>query len=522
MSYRALLAIGLVTIASPLAAQTPVSIPVTLEVPQNAPVSGRLLVFATKMADDKVPDEVDTNPFMPSSTAIVARDVSAFAKGATVSVDGETDSFPTPFSALTPGKYAVQVVLDRNGSYNYGGRGAGDLVSKVAIVNLPGAVPAIPLVDTVPETDVYAESLKRLDPKDRAAREAALKTSVKVLDFVSPALSRFYGRPVAIQGYVASPPAGARKNATYPVVYTDTGFGGTLEYQKIAAAKMAQQMASGEMPPMIWVFLNHGTARGTHEFADSVNTGPWGTALTREVVPWIDRNYPSDGKAASRFLTGHSSGGWSTLWLQVAYPKMFGGSWPTAPDPSDFHNFTNVNIYAPGANAYVDAQGKPIPLVRDKGVVKANFRDFARMEEILGHDGGQLKSFDWVFSPKGETGDPLPMFDRVTGAVDPKVAAYWRDHYDIAHIVTRDWAKLKPDLDGKIHLTVGTADTFYLNESATLLKQAFEKLGAPQDINFVDGRTHFDLYKIGDDRMGFLKTIAWQMYEKARPGTKRP
>ncbi len=141
-----------------------------------------------------------------------------------------------------------------------------------------------------------------------------------------------------------------------------------------------------------------------------------------------------DARPSARFLTGHSArAAGRRLWLQVRYPKMFGGTWPTSPDPSDFHDFTNIDLYAPGANAYHDAHGKPIPLVRDHGKLIATLEQFAQLERVLGPYGGQFASFDWVFSPKGPDGRPLPLFDRATGDVDPEVAAYWRDHYDIAH-----------------------------------------------------------------------------------------
>ena len=273
------------------------------------------------------------------------------------------------------------------------------------------------------------------------------------------------------------------------------------------------------MPPMIWVFLDESSATGTHEFADSVNNGPWGTALTEELIPELERSYRMDAKPSGRFLTGHSSGGWATLWLQVRYPKVFGGTWPTSPDPSDFHDFTGVDLYAPGANVYRRTDGSAYPLVRDHDKVIATYEQFARLEDVIGPVGGQMASFDWVFSPRGTAGRPMPMFDRTTGVVDPKVVAYWRDHYDIAHLVQAQWPRLKPDLDGKIHLTVGTADTFYLDGAAHRLKAVLDGLGAKSEFTFVPGRTHMDLYAEGDDRRALLKKIAWQMYAVARPGS---
>ena len=104
-----------------------------------------------------------------------------------------------------------------------------------------------------------------------------------------------------------------------------------------------------------------------------------------------------------------------------------------------------------------------------------------------------------------------------TGDVNANVVDYWRDHYDIAHRLQAQWPQLAPDLDGKIHLIVGTADTFYLDGSAHRLKTVLDGLHAQSDIRFLPNKTHFDLYAVGADRTALLKQIAWEMYAVARP-----
>jgi hypothetical protein len=229
-----------------------------------------------------------------------------------------------------------------------------------------------------------------------------------------------------------------------------------------------------------------------------------------------------DARTNSRFLQGHSSGGWATLWLQTRYPKLFGGTWSTSPDPSDFHDFTGVDLYADHANVYTAPDGSKRPLVRMDGKVADTLEEFSRLEVVLGPVGGQQASFDWVFSPRGPDGRPVRMFDRVTGAVNPDVVAYWRDHYDIAHRIAANWKTLKPDLYGKIHVAVGTADTFYLDGAAHRLQGVLDGLGAKSRFQFIPGRTHFDLYRIGDDDRALLNVFAWEMYAVARPGSHPP
>ncbi len=502
-----------------------VAVPVKLDPSIGGAQSGRILVFAQKVnPGDKPSDAVDSEEFKPSDTAIAAHEVTALQPGATATVDAETDTFPAAFSKLPAGTYRFQAVLDRNHDYNYAGRGAGDIVSAVVETALPGPAPVLTLDKVLPEKTL--DQILATLPADRAAVYRQGLSGLRAVDFVSPALSAFWGRPIHVRGWVALPPGyqdvSGKTGTRYPTVYSTGGFGSTLMSAQLSAAGMAGMMAKGDAPPMIWVYLDQSSATGTHEFADSVNNGPWGQALTSEFIPWIEKQYAMDAVPSSRFLTGHSSGGWATLWLQVRYPAVFGGSWPTSPDPSDFHDFTGIDLYAPGANAYRDAEGHAYPLYRDHAKLLATFEQFARMEAVLGAYGGQITSFDWVFSPKGADGRPIPMFDRASGKVDPAVVAYWHDHYDVAHIVTRDWSTLKPDLDGKIHLYVGTADSFYLDGAAHRLQAAFQTLGAHEDITFVPDKTHFDLFVVGTDRQALMKTIAWDMYARARPGAVRP
>ena len=203
------------------------------------------------------------------------------------------------------------------------------------------------------------------------------------------------------------------------------------------------------MPEMIWVLLDESSPTGTHEFADSVNNGPWGTALTTELIPSIEATYRMDARPSGRFLQGHSSGGWATLWLQTHYPRIFGGTWSTSPDPSDFHFFSTIDLYAPHANFYRAPDGTLNPIIREHGKARATMQQLAGLESVLGPYGGQLASFEWVFSPRAADGRPAPLFDRVTGDIDPKVADYWRTHYDIVQYLNNHSKTIAPDLQGR-------------------------------------------------------------------------
>jgi hypothetical protein len=88
-----------------------------------------------------------------------------------------------------------------------------------------------------------------------------------------------------------------------------------------------------------------------------------------------------------------------------------------------------------------------------------------------GRSGGQWDIWQAVYSPVGEDGYPKPIWDKRTGVIDPSVAAFWRENYDLGYILKRDWATLGPKLRGKIHIYVGEADNYYLNDAVYLVEE---------------------------------------------------
>ncbi|MGA8728364.1 MAG: alpha/beta hydrolase-fold protein [Terracidiphilus sp.] len=515
-TFHAALAILLVFRAADcrLHAQDPGTLPqheffhVSLSRSFTHPVSGRLLLFVGQASGD--PASVDIHMMTPTSTYVAAKEVPELEPGQTVDVDVDDVVFPNPLSKASAGSYSIQAVLDVHHSYNYDGRSAGDLVSAVEAIAIPlnsQGTPSLSLSQVVSE------------PPDPLAQSSDVDAALKPMDMVSPTLSRFWGREIHMRGWVLLPPNYAsHPKERYPTVYFTHGFGGTLEGLRDRYAPMLYaRMKQSRMPEMIWVLLDESSPTGTHEFTDSVNNGPWGEALTTELIPNIERIYRMDARSSGRFLQGHSSGGWATLWLQTHYPKIFGGTWSTSPDPSDFHYFSTVDLYAPHANLYRAPDGTSTPILRVHGKPIATMQQLADLESALGPYGGQLASFEWVFSPRGPDGRPMQLFNRVTGDIDSQVAAYWRSHYDIVHYLNTNWREIGPDLQGKIHLMVGTDDTFYLDGAAHSLQATLDKLGANSEFTFLPGRSHFDLYAVGADRFALFDRIGAEMYKVARP-----
>ena len=255
---------------------------------------------------------------------------------------------------------------------------------------------------------------------------------------------------------------------------------------------------------------------GHHVFADSANNGPVGQALIEELIPEFDESFRSVADPRARFVTGHSSGGWSSLWLQVAYPESFGGVWSTAPDPVDFRDFQRINLYRDGEDMYVDADGNRRPLGRSGNRVLIWYDDFAWMEHVAG-PGGQLHSFEAVFSPRGDDGKPLTLWNRETGEIDTAVAETWEE-YDIRLILEENWVELEPVLSGKLHVFMGDLDTFYLDGATVLLKEALERVNSDAVVEIHAGKDHGSLMT-QELRMRIRREMAERFLESFPDGT---
>lgn len=459
--------------------------------------AGRLLLFAQKAGDEAAPASVSADPFFKKDNFVAAREVAGLKAGSRLAFYPGDQAYPQAIDRLPAGDYWVQALLDRDHSYAYSGRGAGDVLSQVVRVTLPAAAgPASLMLDqVVPPRASYWE---RPDGKPMFSDETRAIVESRVTPFAlhSKALSAFSGLPRQIQGFVMTPPDYDKEKRRYPVVYFTHGFQAGMASLADSAAGVLSQTGNKRLPPMIWVFVDQSLASGTHEFADSANNGPWATALTQELLPEIDRSYRTDRKAG-RFLMGHSSGGWAALWLQVNYPRLFRGAFATSPDFLDFSGFGTLDLTDPKA-------------------VKTDLA-MEQMEEVLGEYGGQMQSFEWVFSPRGADGRPMRLYDRQTGQLDRAVAGYWLAHYDLSRIVRQRWAAQKADLNGKLHIYVGDKDEFQLDAGVRKFESALNDVGAKASVNYVPGKGHFDLYAEGKERMALRRKMGWQIWKIAYP-----
>jgi hypothetical protein len=450
----------------------PITVNVTLDtgVAEQA-LSGRLFVYCSR----KTSGEPRLGPDWFSPEPFFALDVSNFKPGLTRMIDDRADGFPDPISSLPPGKYRVQALLDQDLDSHHPAHGAGNVYSSVREWQL----------DASPSIDL---TLNQVVTPRKFQQTAWLKEA----SLESKLLSEFHQRPIMHRAAVVLPQSYERESGRrYPVLYTIPGFGGTHYDAARLYPTGAPAAGEGEVE-FIRVLLSGDCKWGHHVFADSETNGPRGEALIRELITHIDATYRTVAEPTARFVTGHSSGGWSSLWLQVSYPETFGGVWSTAPDPVDFHDWQQVDLYAnPPLSLYHDEQGERRPIARLQNKPVLWYASFAKMDDVLGR-GGQLRSFEAVFSPLDENGLPQKLWDRKTGRVDPDVVQAW-SKYDISRMLKRDWLSLEPKLRGKLHVYTGAIDTFYLDGAVQRLAETVKQLGSDAEVVVVPGKNHSDL-----------------------------
>lgn len=439
----------------------------------ETPVSGRLLVLFSKRNPTPI---TGPNWFSPEQCAGI--DVVDWNPGAKQNLHSNADAFPQPLLQMTPGKYIVQAVLKRNPDFAHHKDGVGNLYSKPRSVK----------VDRAGIGEITLELNRQIDVKPVASTPNA-----KIFSHRSDLLSAFHKRVVVDRALVLLPKSyDTNPEKTYPVFYEVTGFGPTVE-DMLDRHKHSAVTAAGV--EFIHVYLTGQCEWGHHVYANSDTNGPRGDALVHEMIPAIEAQFRAVAQPHARLLGGHSSGGWASLWLQTQYPKFFGGVWSTSPDPVDFRDWQGTNLYQHPANIFTDGQGKRRPLAIAGGKTMIWYDDFSKMDDVL-QRGGQLRSFEAVFSPSNDAGLPARCWDRVTGEIDAAIFDHWKS-YDISQHLASNWPTLKDDLAGKLHVFTGDQDTFLLTEAVRLLKQRLEKLGSDAQIEILPDRDHFNLFEAG-------------------------
>ena len=478
--------------------------------PRTSPVDGRLIVVVSKNLKGEPRFQVTWGL---ETQQIFGMDVDGWKPGDAVEMHGNTPGAPLrTLAELPPGTYNVQAVLNVYETFHRAGgqvlklhpdhgegqqwnRSPGNLYSKPLQVEVqPSSVTTLELTEVMPPID---------PPKDTKY--------IRHLRVQSKLLTEFWGQPVFLNASVLVPRDFDESSQHYPVAFYQSHFSGDFRGfretppadnagrgNQASAYQFYQDWTSGRLPRMLLVVTDHATPFYDDSYGvNTANSGPYGDALTRELYPALEKQFRAIGEPWARVVFGGSTGGWMTLAQQIFYPEYFGGAWGFCPDPVDFHAFQTVDVYG-DQNAYFD-QGPferyPKLLGRlPNDHILATVESFSRQEAVLGtrgRSGGQLDAFHATFGPTGADGYPAKLWDAETGAINPEVAKYWRDHYDLTALLQRDWERLGPRLQGKLHVTMGTKDTFYLDSAAHRMEQFLESTKLPGKGPYYGGSFEF-------------------------------
>jgi Putative esterase len=472
------------------------------------PLSGRLLLLLSVDPSKEPRFQIEEGT---KSQQVFGIDAKAWQGSAAQLFDSKVLGYPRLSLADVPaGTYRVQALLHRYETFRRKDghvvqlpmdRGEGQVWNK-APGNLYSTVREIK-VDPADQTPIALVLDKSIEP----IKPPADTQWVKHERIQSRLLTEFWGRPMHLGAHVLLPKGWAEHpQARYPLMINHGHFpadfdgfrpeppdpklapdyserfrlSGYNRLQQELAHQFYKDWTSDGFPRVLAIEIQHANPYYDDSYAvNSQNVGPYADAIQQELIPYLEKKYRALGTGWSRFVYGGSTGGWEALAVQVKYPDFYNGAFAACPDPIDFRAYGSVNIYE-DRNAYVvDAAFKQTPRIamRDSlGRPTATLEEVNRLELVLGTNsssGGQWDIWQAVFSPVGADGYPRPIWNKRTGEIDRSVASYWRDNFDLVHIMRRDWQKgLGEKLRGKIHLYVGELDNYFL-ESAVYLAQEF-------------------------------------------------
>ncbi|WKK65938.1 alpha/beta hydrolase-fold protein [Lutimonas zeaxanthinifaciens] len=502
---------------------------IVITTPEDQSVkNGRLLLIFAKNNDKEPRFQINGGL---NTQVLYGMNIENHSPGEKIHFDSEAMGFPVEsLSDLEPGEYYVQALFHvyetfdlstghtvklpmDNGEGQQWNRSPGNFYSTPIKIDIgQNGMPdfALKLDQVIPEIE---------EPKDTEW--------VKHIKIKSEKLSTFWGRDIYLGAHVLLPKNfDKHPEARYPLMifhgHFPSDFGGfrttppdkDLEpdyserfkvkgyniIQQQEAYDFYQRWNSPDFPRFLIIEIQHPTPYYDDSYAvNSASQGPYGDAITYELIPHIEKEFRGIGKGWSRFLYGGSTGGWEALAVQVKYPDEYNGCFAACPDPIDFTSYCLTNIYE-DQNAYYyksDFKTLEVPSRRDfLGQISSTVKQDNHLELVLGdksRSGQQFDIWEATYSPQGEDGYPQRIWDKYTGEIDHVVANYWKENYDLRYILERDWDKLGEKLRGKIHIYCGDMDNYYLNNAVYSMEAFLESTTDPYyegEVDYGDRAEH--------------------------------
>jgi len=353
---------------------------------------------------------------------------------------------------------------------------------------------------------------------------------VKRFRFQSPSLTKFWGRPIYLGATMLLPRDYDRESIGYPVNYIQGHFSLAPPYGFNGQNDFSKQWLSDGFPRFIAVTFQHPNPYFDDSYAvNSVNVGPYGDAIMQELIPEVEKRVRTIREPWARVLSGGSTGGWEAAALQIFHPDFFGGAWIYCPDSVTFTDVEGINIYEDKNAFYKEFEWRRVPTINSRlvnGQVVNTSEQRNRFELVngtKGRSGEQLDIWSAVYGPLGEDGYFKPLFDKRTGVIDPSVAQYWKENYDLRYHLEKNWSTLGPKLIDKLFFYTGTADTYFLNNSTRELQEWMRTTKDPHYEGFFmygEGKPHCWSGPVSSAER--LKEIGQHIMRHAPDGTTFP
>jgi S-formylglutathione hydrolase FrmB len=288
------------------------------------------------------------------------------------------------------------------------------------------------------------------------------------------------------------PPQYDGSGARFPVLFDLVGFTGSglahanwKPFGDNVPERAARLIHAQKMGPVIVVFPDCFTALGGNQYVNSSAIGNYADYLTREIVPFVDREFRTLASREHRGCFGKSSGGYGSMLHGMKYASTWGAIANHSGDAYfDFvywHDWPNTLNTLARYRARRRKAG-PVDVLHaarypgaaagfDDGRIKRFLADVWKKEKLSMAEGHCIMNLCMAATydpdPRAPLGFRVP-FNLETGEALPERWSNWRRH-DPIRLVERYKSSLK-SLRG-IYIDCGWRDQFYIHYGSRILSQ---------------------------------------------------
>ncbi len=297
----------------------------------------------------------------------------------------------------------------------------------------------------------------------------------------------------------------------FPVLVDMVGFMGSglshvawKGFSENVPERAARLVHEGRMAPAIIVFPDCFTALGGNQYVNSSAIGRYADYLTKEIVPFVDREFRTLAAREHRGCFGKSSGGYAAVIHAMKYPSTWGAVADHSGDSyfevvygHDWPNTLNeLAKYRPKAFKSGPYDVLKMEQGADRGLDDGRVRRFlekvwkkAKLSHAEGHAIMNLcMAATYDPDPKAPNGFRLP-FNLETAELIPARWRAWQKH-DPVNLVQRYRRNLKTSRG--IYIDCGSRDQYHIHYGSRLLSKRLAIAGIAHTYEEFDD-THSDI-----------------------------